>query len=698
MDVCLFSPPVITEFEDPELAGSPEVRSVAEHKPIGVLTLAAVLRQKGLTPRLIDLNRWYYEYLGSGGASGNGCDFCAYAARRLDPFACDVFGFSTICSSYPLTLRLAAEVRRTHPKAAIILGGPQASAVDVPTLKAFDCVDIIVRGEAEESFPRVLESVHSRTLDLIAGVTFRRGSSIVRTPNAPLILDLDALPLPAFDLYPEMKECRFVPLELGRGCPFACTFCSTNDFFGRKFRLKSPGKVIEQMRQVKQAYNVGEFVLIHDMFTVDRKRIVAFCEALLDAGEEFLWYCSARTDCVDDELIALTARAGCRGLFFGIETGSPSLQKAIGKCLDLEEARGRIGCADRHGIGMAVSLITAFPEETQGDLEDTVDFLADSLRYDHSEPQLTLLAPLAGTPIHAQYRERLEFDDIFSDMSYQGWRQDPADRELIAKFADVFVNFYAVPTPLDRKRLKELRAFVRYGIRRFRWLLLALHQECDGLLKVFDEWGAWRGQAFTDEGCELYYRTPEFRDDFLRFVRERYLDGGQAPRPAVSAVLAFLEAWRRRREGATCAAVGNTAPPAGDAIPHLAEGVQVVELGFDFTTVLRYLRENRRVTALPEQPVVLASRRGANGRSELLRLSPHSAELLRLCDGARPVRAIAAEFASRGEIVAGVPPETACLFGLDVLRQQGLISFAPPASAARATTGGGADVGVAVKG
>jgi hypothetical protein len=452
------------------------------------------------------------------------------------------------------------------------------------------------------------------------------------------------------------------------------------------------------MRRVKREYNAEEFELIHDMCTVDRGKAVAFCEALLETGEEFLWYCSARTDCVDDELIALMARAGCRGIFFGIETGSPRLQKAIGKCLDLEEARLRIRCADGNGIRTAVSLITAFPDETRADLQDTVDFLADSLRYDHSEPQLILLAPLAGTPIHAKYRERLELDDVFSDMSYQGWRQDPADRELIAKFAAVFVNFYAVPTPLDRRRLKELRDFILHAIHRFRWLLLALHQECDGLLNVFDEWGAWRGQAFTDEGSELYYGTPEFRDDFIRFVRERYLDGGQAPRPATSAVLAFLEAWRYRREGATCAAVGNTVPLDGDAIPHLAEGVQAVELGFDFTTVLRYLRENRRVIALPEEPVVLASRRGADGRSEFLRLSPLSAELLRLCDGARPVRAIAAEFASQEEIVAGVPPETACLFGLDMLRQQGLISFAPPGSAAGATTGDGTDVGVAAKG
>ncbi len=667
VNVCLLSAPTITEFEDPELIESLIVRSAA---PIGVLTVAAVLRLKGFVASVIDLNRWYRLYVRSGGA---GCDFSSYVSGRLQSLACDVFGFSTICSTYPLTLRLAGEVKRTHPEATVILGGPQASIVDVPTLKAFGCVDLVVRGEAEESFPRVLESLRAGAWDSVPGVTFRRGSSIVRTPDAAPILDLDALPLPAFDLYPEIMDCRRVPLELGRGCPFSCTFCSTNDFFRRKFRLKSPGKVIEQMRYIKREVNVEVFHLIHDMFTVDRKKTVAFCEALLDAGEEFSWSCSARTDCVDDDLIALMGRAGCRGIFFGIETGSPRLQKAIDKCLDLDEARWRIRCADRHRISVAVSLITAFPEEDPADLNDTVDFLADSLRYDYCEPRLNLLAPLAGSPIYERYRDRLQLDDIFSDMSFQGWRRDPVDRDLITKSPDIFVNFYAVPTPLDREYLKELRVLILYGVIRFRWLLLALHQECGGLLHVFDHWRAWRAKECAAEARDDYYRNLIFRDDFLRFVRENYLESNSEPKLAVSAVLAFLEACRQQRDGAGRAAAANTHSLAADATPNLAEGVQVIKLDFDFTAVLQHLRESTRVTTLHPQPVTLARRLGADGRSELLHLSPLCTELLRLCDGVRTVREIVAQFASRGEIVAGVSPETACLFGMDLLCQKGLI-------------------------
>ncbi len=242
--------------------------------------------------------------------------------------------------------------------------------------------------------------------------------------------------------------------------------------------LKSPERLIEQMRSIKDSYGINTFDLIHDMFTVDRKRVADFCEALLRSNDEFNWNCSARTDCVDDDLIALMAKAGCRGIFFGIETGSARLQKTINKGLDLAEAELMIKSTNKRRITTAVSLIYGFPEETMEDVRDTVGFLIDSLRYDYASPQLHILAPLAETPLHSEYREKLFFDDIFSDMSHQGWRQDPTDRTMINDHPEIFPNFYALPTPnLDRQYLKELRDFILKGMGWFRWLLVALHHD-----------------------------------------------------------------------------------------------------------------------------------------------------------------------------------------------------------------------------
>ena len=79
--------------------------------------------------------------------------------------------------------------------------------------------------------------------------------------------------------------------------------------------MKSPHVLVEQMRSIKNTYGIDSFDLIHDMFTVDRKRVVSFCEAVAQSGEELYWGCSARTDCIDDELIDLMAANGCIGIF-----------------------------------------------------------------------------------------------------------------------------------------------------------------------------------------------------------------------------------------------------------------------------------------------------------------------------------------------------------------------------------------------
>jgi radical SAM superfamily enzyme YgiQ (UPF0313 family) len=689
MKICLVSPPTVTEFEDSQVAESEAVRLIAQHAPIGILSLAAVLEGKGIVPYVVDLNRLYYKYLRSEEYQQQKIDFCKFIAREFEPMSFDFFGLSTICSSYPLTLRIAREVKRIHPDATIVLGGPQASVVDVQTLTTFSFIDFIVRGEAEEILPLLLDALSGMgSCEAIPGLTFRRGAEVVRNPNAPVIVDLDFLPMPAFHLYPHLKGCQYVPLELGRGCPFACEFCSTNDFFRRRFRLKSPKRVIEHMRMIKETYGITTFELIHDMFTVDRNKVVAFCEALLASGEKFHWNCSARTDCIDDELIALMARSGCRGIFFGIETGSARLQRIVNKGLDLSEASLRIRCANKYRIKTAVSLITGFPEETKVDLRDTVSFLADSLRFDYAQPQFHLLAPLAETPIQTQYRDKLIFDEIFSDMSYQGWRQDPADRALIKSYPEIFPNFYAVPTPwLDRRYLKELREFILKGIAWFRWLLVALHQDSGDLLKVFDEWRTWvqerkrqeEGQV-QDTELRHYYSGNEFRRDFVEFVRSRYLNGmGRATR-TVSAVVeyanAFGTAWEESRlvpQESASELQGPKGLLGLDAIPRLAKSVYVVQVDMDYKKTIQCLRRKGRLDRVPARPVTLVTRESPMKRREVLQLSPLSAQLLRLCDGTQTVRKIIARFSSLEEDLDGVAPEKACMFGLELLRQQRLI-------------------------
>lgn len=686
MKVCLISPPTVTEFNERLVAESEALRLIAEHAPMGVLSLAAVLEQHGVRPEIIDLNRLYYQYMSSGERRQNGIGFSSYVNRALAGLSVDVFGFSTICSSYPLTLRLARDVRLSHPEATIILGGPQASVVDTPTLKTYPFVDLIVRGEAEETLPRLLDAISSKGAGLadLDGITYRNGLNVVRNPNAPVIEDLDSLPMPAFHLYPHIKDCSYAPIEAGRGCPFACSFCSTNDFFRRRFRMKSPQVLVEQMTSIKKSYGIDSFDLVHDMFTVDRKKVLSFCEAVERSGEDLYWSVSARTDCLDDEMISKMARAGCNGIFFGIDTGSERMQAIIHKRLDMAEAASRIKLTNRHGIKMTVSLITGFPEERKVDLQATIQFLGDSLRHQHADIQLHLLAPLAETPITTQYQEQLVYDDIFSDISFQGWEQDPEEREMIIAHREIFPNFYAVPTRwLDREYLREIREFILHGILRHRWLILLLHRDSNNLVSVFDEWKAWsvqaRGAAGFVDGTRSYYNSQRFSHDLLRFVQTHYLNVMPTRPHLLSTMVEVEKAQLSFDENQNSARRRRTAQRHGlfesmNAMPVVAGGARVILVSADYKRLIRALRRKERLDQIPAEQVALVLLKESD-EIKIIQLNPTTYELMSLCNGLRTITEIAGEFSSGRSL--GVSPIKASMYGLASLAQKGFIDIRP---------------------
>jgi radical SAM superfamily enzyme YgiQ (UPF0313 family) len=680
MKVCFISPPTLSEFEGGRVTEKEAARLIGQAAPLGILSLAAVLEARGIESEVVDLNWQCYEYLAFSAQRREGLTFTAYAARAIEPLNFDVFGFGSICSSYPLTLRLARELRRSHPAAKIILGGPQASVVDVPTMREFPFVDIVVRGEAELTLPILLEELDCAGADLahVDGITYRNGGNIVRNRNAPVIADLDDLPLPAFHLYPYLNEASYIPLEAGRGCPFACSFCSTNDFFRRRFRMKSSHLLVEQMSLLKKRYGVSSFELSHDMFTVDRKRVVSFCRAVEESGEKFSWSCSARTDCSDDELISLMARAGCDGVFFGIDTGSERMQQFIDKGLDLREAAERIESTRRHGVKTTVSLIAGYYEETLEDLRATVRFYGDSLRHPHTDTQLHLLAPLAETPITTRHKEELVYDEVFSDISFQDWEQDEEDRSMIIAHRDIFPNFYSVPTPgLDRQHLRELREFLLHGTMKHRWLMTFLHQASGDLLKVFDLWRGWhlspRGtRAVCDRG-RSYYKSPAFSKDLLRFLRSGQVRALSAHPHLLTTMVKLEEALCAFYEGRAPRRARMAATVGADSVPVVPEGVRMVDVAADYKRLVACLKRAGSFDRLPAENVSLALIKGRS-KIRIRQLNQITTRLLRLCDGSRNVLEVAASFAAT-EKIDGMAPLKAGFHGLLMLSRQGLITM-----------------------
>ncbi len=590
----------------------------------------------------------------------------------------DIYGFSSICSSYPLTIRIAKALKTLQPSATVLFGGPQASVVDIQTLAAFPFVDMVLRGEAERSLPLLLDELQGAgQLDRVPGLTYRADEGPKRNAAAPVIADLDALPTPAYHLTGcLLRRPERTSLELGRGCPFACSFCSTNDFFRRNFRLRSPQRVLADMQAIAQGYGIRSFILVHDMFTVDRRKVVEFCEEMIASGEDFTWSCSARTDCVDEGLLELMARAGCRSIFFGIEVGSVKMQRVIDKDLDPQRAEEIIDVAERLGIRTTVSMISGFPEETWHDVRETMRIFMHSARCSRSNPQLNILAPLSETPLYSKYSNQLTLDDLCSDMSHQGRFQDGADLELIRKHPEIFPNFYLLPTPhLDRTSLLELREFTLIGVGRFRWLLSAIDQRAN-FLDFFHNWREFRLQrkpGLMGADLRYYYRIQEFRTDFVTFVQDHAV--GQDA--TVKALLECEQAVQRRTasdlpiQSRGQILAKNSAIRPTD-VPTRTRRAAVVELSCDIQRVVDALK----ICGEPvwvRGPHFYTTQKAEDGMDRLVQISRWMALLLRACDGQRDVARIVHQMRNELSHIARPLRAYAVTKLLEGAREQGYI-------------------------
>jgi radical SAM superfamily enzyme YgiQ (UPF0313 family) len=684
MRIVLVSAPTATDFRCLEEINHEDVRASIAEPPLGVLSLAAVLLRAGLAPGIVDLNQIFFKYVDGTQCNQHRSDFAEFAATQLIQTGATVFGFSSICSSYPLTIRIAAAVKRFEPEATIVLGGPQASVVSRETVREFPHIDFVVRGEAERTLLSLLDELESaRRFDRVLGLTYRRGDEVLHNGNASVLESLDEIPLPAYHLTNYLHDATTGSLELGRGCPFACSFCSTNDFFRRRFRLRSPARVLADMRQLRAQYGIAQFTLVHDMFTVDRKRVVDFCHVMAESGDGFKWSCSARTDSVDDELLAMMSDAGCRGVFYGVETGSQRIQKIINKNLDITRAKRVIDLTEKLGMESVVSLIAGFPEETWGDVKESLDVFMHSTRCTHSDPQLNILAPLAGTPLHEIYKDRLVLEELCSDMSHQGRSQDVMDLDLIKRHPDMFPNFYLLPLMhIEDSLLFELHEFQMSATEAFRWLLVAIDQAYLNILDFFLQWQEYRltrKSLSRRSDIRHYYRTSEFRAEMLLFLRR----SPASSIDVIDALLRFYETTnllpsRAPRREVNCEEMPKGAKFAWNDIPFLQDHANVFELEFNIQELVNGLKSQAK-TPVHRGPNLYMISQDSDGKRAVSRVPEWAAMLLRECDGNRNISSVMEEWCRQITTLEHDKREYAFLKLLEGAHEKGWISIHRPA-------------------
>lgn len=432
---------------------TPNISDSIRHESMGTLLLATILKENGISAKVWNLSKF-----------GDINDFESYinnAVKIIGEAHPKVVSFYTRCDFYHVDLRLAEAIKSNFKDIYVVFGGPQADITAVDTISEAPYVDFICCGEGEKTiYPFFASLIKNKPDTTVDGLVWRDGEEVIKNPRPVMLDELDSLPFIDYSLAEcgDMRVDKLFPIEVGRGCPFGCVFCSTKSFWGRKYRLKSSQRIFEEIKQINKTLGVTRFNFLHDMFTFNRKNIIEICGLIKTLDFPMKWACSARLDCLDPELVDIMKDAGLIHVYFGIETGSPRMQKLINKRLKLENAAELLEYINSKGIVMTTSFIYGFPDEGEEDISMTMSFIAKLLNMENVKIQTHLCAFLPETDLTKAYKDKLtpteQFSDIIGDYAVIECM------DLIKSHPKLFDQMYEYKTEL-RKKLEYFEVFFK---------------------------------------------------------------------------------------------------------------------------------------------------------------------------------------------------------------------------------------------
>ncbi len=403
-------------------------------------------------------------------------DYQIHALESADPLnveslaafldgASPVLGVSCMVSMLPFVLLATKLVKERRPERAVVLGGPGPSGVAEAIMRSMPWIDVVAIGEGEETIVELVRALGAGSdPGGVAGIAYRDGAAVLRTPPRGRIRNLDALGLPAYSRT-DMTVYNNISIVSGRGCPYRCAFCDVGPLWENKTVFRSIEGVVGELRELKETHGISRVHIADDTFDLRRDRAESFSEEVSKLGMN--WTCLSRIDLLDETLLETMAKAGCDAIFLGIESGSDAVLRRIAKRFTIEEATEKVALSAKFIPKVVTSYIWGFPFETVDDLKSTV-FSVVSMWHLGAMAGLKLLSPMPLSPLGVEYADRLRFDErlcsAFASLgnldaagSPRGGRMPEEFKVIISQFPDIFAGFYHI----EHDSLAEKAAYLR---------------------------------------------------------------------------------------------------------------------------------------------------------------------------------------------------------------------------------------------
>jgi radical SAM superfamily enzyme YgiQ (UPF0313 family) len=406
--------------------------------------IAAVLEKNGYMVRILDLP-----------VLGFSEDSFSTIIRQEKP---DVVGVTAMTPTINSAVSVVEKVKECDRNITVVLGGAHATILPEETLKSISEIDVIVRGEGEQTileFIRVLQE-DPNSINQVLGISCREGDSVRSNPLRPPVLDLDTLPLPAFHLLPIGKyrlhppfgrRKPAMPIITSRGCPYHCIFCS-KAVFGEKYRSNNPAYIVDEIRFLKEKFGVKEIKFYDDVFTLDRKRVIAICTQLKERGIDIPWSCETRVNLVDSELLKVMKNAGCYMIEYGAESGNQTVLNSLKKGITLEQTTKAFKLTHEAGIETVAYFMIGSPQETLETVQETVEF---AKKLDPDFAQFSITTPYPATELYRlavdeQYVSERWDEYVYADLKSvdnSGFGTETLSREELRQWnKKAYTSFY----------------------------------------------------------------------------------------------------------------------------------------------------------------------------------------------------------------------------------------------------------------